>query len=490
MKLWQASSAASLDRDLERAMPSGMPASEFNPPLTRAYGSSLRAVFPWSFALATGLSGMGDTLGMRLSVLVLTALSVPLLAAVTGGGWRGLGAFVIAGLPPYQLVFWEHGPAVTLFLAWLLLFTRALDSPRSRAPWWVIPLVPAISWRPEIAISAAVTAAVLLLHERDRPGRRVVLVQCISAAGAAALLLALSGDRLLPDSLRASLAAAGRQDRLSILASWFADPSAGLAFTGFALWLLAPFGWLLPSASCGRVCRLRGPLSLVGAAILVYYFSRGSLGLMSLFMLTPGLALAWASEAVPVPGRSGALVRAGLLSGLAILLATPTDGMFQYGPRFLLAPLVLASAGLAEILAGHSNIRGRAVFAASAMLSLWGGARGALYQECVRKSHQEMTEAFRALPEGVVAATDEGWVPLAAWEVCRERPLLWSETGAEEVANRLPEGRELVWLSSRTCIPGGASPAGYRGLRWSGAYAESLPPPGRAREMSAFPLSF
>ncbi|NLP04354.1 hypothetical protein GX411_00175 [Candidatus Fermentibacteria bacterium] len=490
VKLWQASSAATLGQDLQRAMPDGMSESDFNPPLTRACGRSLRAVFPWSFALVTGLSGLGDPLGMRFSVLVMTALSVPLLAAVTGGGWRGLGAFVLAGLPPYQLVFWEHGPAVTLFLAWLLMFTKALESPRGSIPWWILPLVPAISWRVELAIPALVTAAVLLAQGSDRPGFRIVLLQSASAAAATAILFVVRGERLLPDAMRATMTAEGRWDRLSIMASWFAEPSAGLVFTGFVLWLLAPIGWLTPSTVCGGVCRLRGPVSLVGAAVLVYYFSRGSLGLMSLFMLTPGLALAWASEAAPVPGRPGALVRAGLLSGLAIFLTTPTDGMFQYGPRFLLGPLVLTAAGLATALAEDPRMRARTVFAAAVLLSLWGGARGVLYQEWIRKNHQEMADAVGQLPEGVVVATDENWVPLAAWEVSLERPLLFAGEGPEGIAERLPENCGLIWLSSRTIIPGGVSSAGYRGLKWSGALAEGLPPPGRAREMRGFPLSF
>lgn len=423
-------------------------------------------------------------------MLVMTALSAPFLAAVTGGSWRGLGAFVLAGLLPYQLVFWEHGPAVTLFLAWLLLFTRALDSPHGLIPWWVLPLVPAIAWRAELALPASVTAGMLLAQERDRPGRRVVLLQCVLAAGAAAILLAAGGERFLPDSMRATALEAGRWDRLSIMAAWFAGPSAGFAFTGFVLWLLAPIGWLTPSVACAGACRLRGPLSLAGAAILVYYFSRGSLGLMSLFMLTPGLAPAWAAEASPVPGRPGALVRAGILSGLAIFLATPTDGMFQYGPRFLLGPLVLTAAGLATALAEEPGMRARTMFSAAVLLSLWGAARGALYQEWIRTRHQEMAEAIGDLPEGAVAATDEGWVPLAAWEVCLERPLLYSEDGPGAIAEELPDTSWLVWLSSRTVIPGGVSPAGYRGLRWSGALAEGLPPPGIAREMRNFPLSF
>ncbi|MBD3370020.1 hypothetical protein GF402_06630 [Candidatus Fermentibacteria bacterium] len=476
LKLWQASGTRTEAEGLARSMPAGIPPSQFPPALTVSEGDELYAGFSASFAWLLGHLGLRRPLPMRVWLLVLTVCSIPLLGRLSGrGNLSGPFAFLLCGLAPYSLVFWEHGPALSLFLLSALLLMEGLRRRRA-VPWWLAPLLLAARWRPELLVAFAALAVTALIRSRAMEGFRSTLTQSaiVAALGMAALLLQpglLLGEHVMQNLPGSS--GSFFSTRADVYSSWFVDPSNLVATFGLLLWIAGTvIATLKPRGSLHRVSLL---LAGLGTISLLYYFVRGSLGPRSLLSLSPGLLVApWLLSTTG--DRQRTLLAAGVFSMLAILVFSPTDGMFQFGPRFLLGPMALVSAGLVGSVSRTGGGRSRALLGATLIVSLVGSIRGIVFQEYFRHRHSDLAATIEHLPKEDVVCTDEPWLPLVSWWVAMERPLLVmsSPTQAESLSG---EGMRVVWISSKTVMEGQTGNPGYRGLRFSGDGVRS-PPPG------------
>ncbi len=466
VRLWQAASMSAPGAGLVRPMPPGYEAREMAPALTIPEGDELAPSCPPLFPLLTGLPWGGAPMGGRLSTLLLTLLCLPLLSLLAGGTYRGLLAFAASGLVPYSLVYWEHGPSAALVLASFLLMLRQAEL-REPLPLWLLTAVPAVLLRPESAAALFASAVAVALSTGGR-GSRMVLAWAAASTAAAAVLLAAGA---VPSRhLGGNIPLTGRGDywsRARILASWVA-PLLNLPLWGGLLLMVSA-----ASARLGRLGRVSRHLSralaaaaLAGAAFPLYYVLRGSAGAMSLLTMCPALLLL-----LPLhPGRAGPRERAALLAGglgmALVTLTAPTDGMFQFGPRFLLAPAVLLCAGLVRgVLRGLSGLRPApraAVAGALAALALLGASRGVLFQRFYRERHAELSRTLANLPEVAVLATTKPWLPLVAWDVTASRPFLCVRE--PERLRELAAGMQLVVVTSRPTGLGEAGRPGYRGL--------------------------
>ena len=473
LKMWQAASVASSGDLLVRPVPEGVVSSSYAPGLTSPTGEGLRGVYGTVFPRVMQLPSMGSTLIMRVVVLLLTLGSIPILSRLSGGGLKGTAAFFIAGLVPYSLVFWEHGPAVTLFLLGTLLLLEQLDSCR-RIPWWLPVFAISCIWRPENAVCLAGLLAVVAASGRGLQGyRRTMMTAGISLVLLAALV-AVMGPSLLPLHLRSNLPSFGGdhlRSRLEVLGSWSVPPGNLPALGGLILAVSAGGALLLRERLRIRekVLLLTRAVGLTGSLLVGYYFLRGSLGNMSLLSLSPGLLLLPFLPLGLMDRRSCIMVIGGLAGGLLIFLASPTDGMFQFGARFLLAPAGLVTAGLLRAAGDPvKRVHGSAILLplAIAVVTLLGTVRAVVFQESFRRWHHDLSETMESFPEDLVVATDQSWLPLVIWRVAMTRPVLCigSFAQADSLVN---SGLELIWISHEG-VPGWITgEPGYRGLRLS-----------------------
>ena len=473
IRLWQAEAYLRGGSTLPRALPAGAGPASYPPPLSLVSQSGAVSSYPASFPIAASFLGAGSLPLARLFVLACTALSAWPLAVLAGGGMAaGAAAFAISGMAPYAFVFWEHGPAMLPALVWAAMFMAALRR-RDTIPFWILPLALAIAWRPELLPAAAGASLPLMSGRGSGPGARAAWAGWAALAGLAAVPLLVPG--ILPARVAGNLPGfhdpgAWLATRLSILSSWTVPAANIPAVAAASGWILV---MILPARLAGRT-----PLRIVAAAsalVLLYYFARKSLGTASAFMLAPGLALAPLLRRHETGSSARDLQRAALGSALVMLLLSPTDGMFQFGPRFLLLPTALIAASMAGtcIAAGRA---GAVLLAAAAALSVFGSVRGVLFQDFFRLRHAELAASIMEAPEGYIVATDEEWLPLVAWSAAVERPVLYSP---EPPVRGALDGRPAFWLSGRSRAMGSYSGAGYRGLTWSDPGAACLePPPG------------
>lgn len=472
LKMWQAASVASSGDLLVRPVPEGVVSSSYAPGLTSPTGEGLRGVYGTVFPRVMQLPSMGSTLIMRVVVLLLTLGSIPILSRLSGGGLKGTAAFFIAGLVPYSLVFWEHGPAVTLFLLGTLLLLEQLDSCR-RIPWWLPVFAISCIWRPENAVCLAGLLAVVAASGRGLQGyRRTMMTAGISLVLLAALV-AVMGPSLLPLHLRSNLPSFGGdhlRSRLEVLGSWSVPPGNLPALGGLILAVSAGGALLLRERLRIRekVLLLTRAVGLTGSLLVGYYFLRGSLGNMSLLSLSPGLLLLPFLPLGLMDRRSCIMVIGGLAGGLLIFLASPTDGMFQFGARFLLVPAALIAAGLLRSAGAYVNrARGNAILPlAIVVVTLLGTVRAVVFQESFRRWHHELSETMESLPGELVVATDQPWLPLVTWRVAMTRPVLCIRNPAQ-ADSLVDSGMELVLISHQGAPGWITGEPGYRGLRLS-----------------------
>lgn len=473
IRLWQTEACLQGRSTLPRALPAGAGAESYPPPLSLVSHGGIVSSYPASFPAAASFFGAGSLALARLFVLLCTALAAWPLAVLAGGGMAGgIAAFAISGMAPYAFVFWEHGPAMLPALAWAALFMAALrrDNP---LPFWILPLALAAAWRPELLPAAAGASLPLMAGRRAGPGAKAGWIGWLTLACLSAVPLLVPG--LLPARVAGNLpvfqgAGAFLASRLSILSSWTVPQSNIPAVAAALCWAIV---MVLPP----RLAR-RTPVSIAAASaalVLLYYFARKSLGTASAFMLAPGLALAPLLRRYETGGSPRVLEKAALGSAAALLLLSPTDGMFQYGPRFLLLPIALIAASMARTCPGAGRA-GAFLLGAAVALSVFGSVRGVMFQDFFRQRHAELTASIMQAPEGYVVATDEEWVPLAAWSAAVRRPVLYSP---QPPIRGALDGRPAFWLSGRSRAGSSYSGAGYRGLTWSGPGAACLePPPG------------
>ncbi len=471
MKLWQADAFIHGRTTLERSLPAGTGAGEFAPVLSRPAEGGVTSIYPASFPLLTTMFGLGSLFSARLVVLALTTACAWVLAVLAGGGaFAGASAFVLSGLAPYSLVYWEHGPAMLPALLSVVLFRNCVEKPGRHLPWCILPLAAASFWRAEIAVAAAAMAAVMLACSRNAPGagRGLAALLLLAAAGIVTLL----EPGLLPAGVAANLPDLGHPGsflvrRIDIFQSWTLPWTNLPAVAALVLW------------AAGAVARARGArgwksilVCSAGAAVILYYWFRKSVGTSSVFMLTPGLLLlplapGWGSDS-----RARHLVIGALGASAAVLMLSPTDGMFQFGPRFLLLPSALAAAAL--VSACRNRRGGGAVLLTALLLSLWASVRGVMFQQYFRAAHDRLAASLEQAPEGVVTGTDEEWLPLVAWRVAASRPLLHAGSPSE-LLDRGMDG--FLWMSAGSVAGSETSEPGYRDLRWSGPGAAGLQPP-------------
>ncbi len=473
IRLWQTEASLQGRAALPRALPAGAGAGSYPPPLSLVTQDGVVSSYPASFPAAASLLGTGSLTLARLFVLLCTALAAWPLAVLAGGGMAGgMAAFAVSGVAPYAFVFWEHGPAMLPALVWASMFFAALhrDDP---LPFWILPLALAAAWRPEMLPAAAGASLPLMAGRRTGPGARAAWIGWIALACLSAVPILF--PVLLPARVAGNLPAfrgaeALLESRLSILSSWTVPASNIPA-------VAAVIAWIIVMALPARLAR-RAPVSIVAAAsalVLLYYFSRKSLGTASAFMLAPGLALAPLLRRYETSGSPRLLERAALGSAAALILLSPTDGLFQFGPRFLLLPIALIAASMARACLGAGRAGAFALGAAVA-LSVFGSVRGVMFQDFFRLRHAELAASIMQAPEGYVVATDEEWLPLVAWSAAVRRPVLYSP---QPPVRGALDGRPAFWLSGQSSAGISYSGAGYRGLAWSGPGAACLePPPG------------
>lgn len=467
VKLWQAASVPVSGNVLVRAMPFEIPESDFNPPLTVASLGHLQGIYSKSFAWVTGFFSFRSSLLARLLVLLMTLIAIPVLTGLTRSGIAGVTAFAVSGLVSYSLVFWEHGPAVALFLLTVILLLRQLDG-STRYPWWILPLLLSCTWRPEnLAVFGGLFLICLVIGRRKTGFRQVIVSVAVLTLLASVLIMLLTGEFIsahLGENLPV-FSSGFFQSRLEIFSSWFVPSTSFLALGGFIL-LIVSFYWRLAVCSDYRIRKIPVAAGYLGFLILTYYFARGSLGEKSLLSLCPGLVILAVLVRYEMDFTSRFLILSGFAGGILVLMLSPTDGMFQFGPRFLLVPSTLVAAGLLRTL--HSEgwpalKRPTGIVSALLLLAITGVGitRAIAFQEFFRNRHSIVSEVLNALPERVIVVTDEPWLPIVAWNVALERPVLYMEH-ADQI--HVLQGQPLVFVSTITEWGIYRSQPGYRGL--------------------------
>jgi hypothetical protein len=452
------------------------------PSLTRAGGEGLFPAYGTILPGAVSVRGLIDEpLAWRALAAAVSLLAIPLLSRLCGGSLlAGSLGFLAAGLLPYALLFWEHGPAVSLFLLAAVLLRRSLHR-RAAPPWWLAAALPACRLRPELAPATVALLAVMLFDGRRLPGAGMTLTW-----SALALVVAGLGTLLFPESVAGGQVLANLppapvpllSSRLEVLGSWtLSGPPVLVA--AVLLWGGASLGLLL--ADRGPVAARKALMAAgtVSAGAMLYPIARGTAGTMSVLTLSPAVVLlpvaSWRAR-----GEARTLILAGMLGGVLVALLAPTHGMFQFGPRFLLGPVALAAAGGCLAL---ERIRRRsmraAAYSGALLLALLGSARGALFCGYFRASHHGLQRSLAGVRASAVC-TDEEWLPLVCWPQAESRPLL--VTAPAEAESLAASGLDLVWISSSTALRGPLGAAGYRGLRYSlpaaGSRELPSPPPG------------
>ncbi len=474
LKMWQAASISTSGDHLVRPVPEGMEPSDHAPGLTASTpGGGISGVYGTAFPHVMQLLSMGSTLVMRMVILLLTIASIPILSRLCGGSIRGSAAFIIAGLVPYSLIFWEHGPAVTLFLLGTLLLLEQLEGRKGRLPWWMIPFAISCVWRPENAVCLVGLLAAAAVSGRGLPG----YIRTMTAAGLSLVILAgaalAAGSSFFSLHLRSNLPSFGGDyflSRLEVLGSW-SVPLANLpALAGLAISVIAGGALLLRRRLriSGTTLGIVRTCGLAGSLVVGYYFIRGSIGHMSLLSLSPGLLLLPFLSERPMDLWSRIMVTGGLAGGLLVFLASPTDGMFQFGARFLLVPAALTAAGLLRTVRSPAGATFRRALLplAIAVVTLLATLRAVVFQESFRRWHHGLSQTIGDLPDGTVVATDQPWLPLVIWRVTMTRPVLCIRE-RDEVISLAGSEIELIWIS-REGLPGGAiGQSGYRDLRIS-----------------------
>ena len=479
IRLWQAQAFIEGTEALPRALPPGVGSRMYPPALSIPCDGGVASSYPASFPLVSSLFGAGSLGSSRLFVLIATASAAwPLAVLAAGGAAAGIGAiagicaFALSGMAPYALVFWEHGPAMLPALLWVLMFMSALGR-RGRLPFWTIPLAAAAVWRPEIAPAAAGASVALVWSARREEGARSAILVWAAAAILAGLAMLVPGA--LPERIVDNLPCfvpPGRflQARLSILSSWTVPAGNIPAVAACLAWAIAA---VMPDRLAAKPAVRAAAVS--AALVLLYYWYRKSLGSSSIFMMAPGLALFPLTKGFGECPAAARMEKAGGGAAAALLLLSPTDGMFQFGPRFLLLPAALLAASFVRrCLPRHPG--GALLLASAAVVSVAGSVRGVLFENYFRSRHAQLAACILAVPEGTAVATDEEWMPITAWKASEQTPVLFMD---HPPAGGVVSGTTAVWLSGRSVATGEASASGYRGLRWSGPGAASLaPPPG------------
>ncbi len=477
IRLWQAEACIEGTEALQRVLPPGTSPEMYPPALSIPCDGGVASSYPASFPQVSSMFGAGSLGSSRLFVLLATASAAWPLAALAGGGaaagfglLAGIGAFALSGMAPYALVFWEHGPAMLPALLWVLMFMSALGR-RGRFPFWTIPLAAAAAWRPEIVPAAAGASVALIWSARREEGARaatLVLAAAAVFAGAAMLVPGALPERIADNLPRFVPPARFLQARLSILSSWTVPAGNTTAIAACLAWALAA---ALPERHAAKPIARAAAVS--AALVLLYYWYRKSLGSSSVFMMAPGLTLFPLSKGLGGCPEASRTEKAAFGAAAALLLLSPTDGMFQFGPRFLLLPAALLAAAFARrCLRMHRS--GALLLASAAAVSVAGSVRGVLFEDFFRSRHAQLSACILSVPEGTAVATDEEWIPIAAWKASEQVPVLFMDRPPE--GGRI-SGTPVVWLSGRSVAPGEISPTGYRGLRWSGPGAASLDPP-------------
>ncbi|MBM4397269.1 MAG: hypothetical protein FJ087_16485 [Deltaproteobacteria bacterium] len=359
----------------------------FGPPFVYAMDGARYLSFPllFPFAAAPLLAAFGWT---GLFVLPLLAVWGAWIAAWAllrrAGAGPGLVAVALAALvlatplTLYAAMFWEHAPAAALALAGVPAFGPRVGAPRSAAAAFASGVASGVAlgvagWlRPECLVVAAIAApAGLAVAARTREWRSPVAACAGLAAVAAGLVatnLAIHGLPLGPHALQV----------VGPEAMW--RPGWPRLATNLAL-LLAAFA----------------PLSIAGVAALGLLRSSHPAGRLAAFLAAVAVAAC-----------------------LAIPAVVPNSGGTQWGPRYLLAPIVLLT--VAAALAVHAVRAGPSppllrrlcppVAAGLALLGTIGNAGVGVpdladhYADRVR-----FLDALRADPHRVIAASYH-YVPL------------------------------------------------------------------------------
>lgn len=483
LRLWAASSGPG---HLQRAMPQDIDASDYRPSLTVPDGTNLLPAYGRTLPALASLGGVIQWPVMwRLLVAAASLLAVPLLSRLSGpGSYGGVLCFLAAGLLTYSLLFWEHGPAVTLFLLTALLLFRSLGMV-SGVPWWLIAAAAACRLRPEMLPALAALLVVLILRNREAPGAG----RTFRWAAATGLLLVL-GVILYPDGVlgRQVLSNMPRapwqllSTRIDVLRAWTL-PGLPVMSVSVLLWGGATVFLLLRKGGL-RLRRTALASGLAGAVAMLYPIARGSAGTMSLFTMAPASVILPAT-AYWARGTGRTLLLAGISGGLLVGLLSPTHGMFQFGPRFLLGPTALIAAGAVRTMKQHGLHRYKGLLAAAVLvLGLLGTVRGVLFCGYFRARHMDLQRSLENI-HAEVLCTDEEWLPLVCWPQAERMPVLVMEQDrAESLA---ASGTELVWLSSRSALGGTGGEPGYRNMRYSlpaGSERPLPPPPPGPREPS------
>lgn len=483
LRLWAASSGPG---HLDRAMPPDIDASVYRPSLTVADGAGLLPAYGRTLPDLVSLGGLVEWPVMwRLLVAAASLLALPLLSRLSGmGSSGGVLCFLAAGLAPYSLLFWEHGPAVTLFLLSVVLLQRSLQR-KSGAPWWLVPAAAACRLRPEMLPAVAALLAVLMLRNRDAPGAGRTFRWAVAAALLLALGMALFPEHVLGPQVLSNMPgtlSAVLSSRIDVLRAWTLHGPPAMSFS-VLLWGGTTV-FLLMKRGDRRTRKMALAGGLAGAAVMLYPIIRGSAGAMSLLTMAP------ASVLLPVAahrarGTGRTLLIAGISGGLIVALLSPTHGMFQFGPRFLLGPSALLIAGALRTMRriGFRTFRGM-LPAAVLVLGLLGSVRGVLFCGYFRARHLDLQLSVEEIHDAVLC-TDEEWLPLVCWPQAEKLPILVMEP--ERADSLAASGLELVWLSSRSVLGGTAGETGYRHLRYSLPHGSELrlpPPPAGTRESS------
>lgn len=492
VKLWQAASVPFSGNVLVRAMPVGIPESDFHPPLTIASLGHLRGVYSKSFAWITGTFSFGSSLLARLLVLLMTLLAIPVLNGLTRSGTAGLTAFAVSGLVSYSLVFWEHGPAVFLFLLAVLLLLRQLDG-LTGFPWWILPLLLSCTWRPENLVVFSGLIIICLVTGRREIGFRQVIMSAAVLILIASVLIILLPGKFISTHLAENLpefSSGFLRSRLEIFSSWFVSTTSFMALAGFIL-VAVSFFWKFAGSYDSRKRSFPAVAGYLGFLIIAYYFARGSLGEKSLLSLCPGLVLMAVLVRFKMDFTSRFLILSGIAGGILVFLLSPTDGMFQFGPRFLLVPSALVASGLLRTLhsEGWPSLKKPVGIVSALLLLVMTGVaitRAIAFQEYFRNRHSIVSEVLKTLPEPVIIATDEPWLPVVVWNVAMERPVLYMEQADQ---TRALQGQPLVWVSTITEFGIFRNQPGYRGLFLS-TDDESIPLPQIHGPVEAEPFRF
>lgn len=480
LRLWAASSGPG---HLDRAMPQDMDASGYRPSLTVPDGSNLLPAYGRTLPTLVSLGGLIQWPVMwRLLVAVASLLALPLLSRLSGlGSSGGALCFLAAGLVPYSLLFWEHGPAVTLFLLTVVLLLRSLGR-ASGVPWWLVAAAAACRLRPEMIPALAALLVVLILRNREAPGAGRTFRWAAAASLLSVLGIVLFPECVLGQQVLNNMPGTPSEilsSRKDVLQAWTL-PGLPVMSVSVLLWGGATVFLLLRKR--GR--RLRRTVlagGLAGAVVMLYPVARGSAGTMSLLTMAPAAVLLpaaayWARG----PGRT--LLLAGISGGLLVGLLSPTHGMFQFGPRFLLGPSVLSAAGALRTMKNHGFRRYRGMLPAAVLvLGLLGTVRGVLFCGYFRARHMDLQRSLENT-HAAVLCTDEEWLPLVCWPQAQRVSILVMEPDrAESLA---ASGMELVWLSSRSVLGGKSGEPGFRHMRYSLPYVSEM----RLPEPPAGPL--